>query len=632
MRSRGLAVPPPPPGRASAPASVTGRLPPTGAVVPPAPPSVPPPPPARTSSPAPPAEPPTAPEIALPPAAAISGPHPTAPLTGQATLITSDVLPAAGPIVPGKKLLEPGDTVAGWELVRRVKAGGMGSLWVGRRSGVGGFAKHVAIKVIHPHLAENQDFVRMFLDEARLTARIAHPHVIQVFDVGLELGSYFMVMELVAGCSISDLSTYLAARNARLRPELAAAIVRDIALGLHAAHELRGDQGQFLGLVHRDVSPDNILLGVQGGVKLIDFGIAKATERLHETRQPTLKGKLRYLAPEQLGGHLDRRTDVFALGIVLWELLTGQRIYDGASDPELLDRVRDPRVVAPTFLAPELGAAVDTLMARMTAVDPEARPSTMAEVAELLLQAIPRTREVGAAQIADLTRAITATGVGVVDGTDAPTFAPDLGALVLDRLAPSAVTTGRILLPQPRSKEATRNAWLLGAGIVAIAALLGVAVLVHTQNSVGGEMRAQSLAPTATQTLVTTGPSDAPAPTASSMPVPSTAFAPAPIPVAALPAGPVERSETMPAGPVERTAVLTAPALPSPALPSPAPHAAAPPSAAPPPTRPSPPHVRAPAHRPAPRPHETRPAAGPTPRGRGGRASVVDGTTLSTEL
>ncbi|MFO0681796.1 MAG: serine/threonine-protein kinase [Sandaracinus sp.] len=624
MRSRGLAVPPPPPGRASAPApapaAMTGRLPSSGAAIPPAPPSVPPPPPKRASSmpPPPPIEPPTAPEIALPPAA-VSGPHPAASLTGQATLITGDVLPAPGPLPAGKKLLEPGDTVAGWELVRRVKAGGMGSLWVGRRTGVGGFAKHVAIKVIHPHLGENQDFVRMFLDEARLTARIAHPHVIQVFDVGLEHGSYFMVMELVAGCSLSDLSTYLASRNARLRPELAAAIVRDIALGLHAAHELRGEQGQFLGLVHRDVSPDNILLGVQGGVKLIDFGIAKATERLHETRQPTLKGKLRYLAPEQLGGHLDRRTDVFALGIVLWELLTGQRIYDGASDPELLDRVRDPRVVAPTFLAPELGPAVDALMARMTAVEPEARPATMAEVADLLLAAIPKTREVGAAQIASLASAITATGVGVVDGVDPATFAPDLGALVLDRLAPSAVTTGRILLPQPRSKEATRNAWLVGGGIVALAALLGVAVLVHTQNSVGTEMRAQSLAPTATHTLVTTGPREPAAPSSAASPAPpapwpataatpSTPLPSTPVTVASLPAGPVERTEAAP---------VTTPAI----APAVAPTAAPPPATA----------ARA---RPAarPRPHPARPRSAAGPRGRAGRASVVDGTPLSTEL
>ena len=505
----------------------------------------------------------------------------TRPLGGGGGLRVPDAPPP--PPARSRGGLGPGDSVAGYELVQRVKSGGMGSLWIGRRSGVGGFAKHVAIKVIHPHLGDNEDFVRMFLDEARLTARIAHPNVIQVFDVGLDDGVYFMVMELVPGCSLADVTRVVGERGRRLRPELAIAIVRELTLGLHAAHELRGETGVPLGLVHRDVSPDNVLLGTHGAVKLIDFGIAKAAERLHETRQPTLKGKLRYLAPEQLSGTVDRRTDVFALGVVLWELLAGQRLYEGASDAEILDRVRDPALPPPSSLVPEAGPAMDRLVASLTAAHPDARPATAADAARLVLQALPSSGALGAPPIAQLALATAATGAGVGTSLEPPMPAPPIEALTAERAPQSALTTGRIVLPRGAAHPAPSRAPLVVAAIGLTVIVVLALVIAFYPPTTPPEMRAHAL-PVVTST---TTPGRPTTPTA---PPPVAAHAPIfPLP--------------------------TPPAHVESAIPAPPPRAAAEPMEAAPTREASTPATT---HR--------------APARREGRATVVDGTTLAHEL
>ena len=410
-------------------------------------------------------------------------------------------VPPPPPAATRTPQLQAGETVAGYELVHRAKSGGMGSLWVARKASAGpGRPKsplYVAIKVIHPHLSENEDFVKMFLDEGRLTARISHANVIQLFDVGVERGNYFMVMELVTGCSLVDATQAIANRGRRLKPDLAVAIVREVALGLHAAHELRNELGQPLDLVHRDVSPDNILLGVHGTVKLIDFGIAKASERLHHTRTPTLKGKLRYLAPEQLGGVIDRRTDIFALGIVLWELVTGQRIYDGASEAELLDRIREPIIVPPSELAPELTKDFDAVLAAMTATRPEDRPKTAADAATMLLSALPAARNVGSPPIAQLASATTQGGVGVSEGIDATWPPADMAPLTAPRAEPSRYSTGRGGGKREKPVVAgwSTTSIAMIAGIVAIV-VFGVAGLAwHAGRNHEPQIRVQSLGP-----------------------------------------------------------------------------------------------------------------------------------------
>jgi serine/threonine-protein kinase len=176
------------------------------------------------------------------------------------------------------------------------------------------------IKVIHPHLAEDELIVKMFIDEARISSHITLGNVVYVEKFGEHDGVYFMAMEYVDGCSLEQLLRTLSRRNELLEPELAAYLVLEAAAGLHAAHETVGDDGSLLGIVHRDVSPSNILLTRDGGLKLIDFGIAKARNRLGATRDGSgLKGKVRYMSPEQAWGReTDRRTDVYALGVVLW--------------------------------------------------------------------------------------------------------------------------------------------------------------------------------------------------------------------------------------------------------------------------------------------------------------------------
>jgi len=298
--------------------------------------------------------------------------------------------------------------IGNYEIISHLKAGGMATLYLARRTGVAGFARHVAIKVVHPHLAkQNGSFVRMFLDEALLCARIHHPNVVHVEELGESDGVYFLVMEYVHGAALSQFMKALAERKRRLTPELAVSIAIQVADGLHAAHELRGEDGHSLGVVHRDVSPHNVLLSYAGHVKVIDFGIAKARSHVNETQTKSLKGKLRYMAPEQAFGRpVDRRTDVYALGIVLWELLTLRRLFDGNDDFALLDQVRDPVRVPPSQYAQGIPPALDAAVLRALSPDPDDRPASMQEFRRLLAEAVPGATALDAAHVADLLGAV----------------------------------------------------------------------------------------------------------------------------------------------------------------------------------------------------------------------------------
>src|SRR5580700_11191148 len=227
-------------------------------------------------------------------------------------------------------------TVGRYALHHEIASGGMATVHIGRLLGPVGFARTVAIKRLHPHLARNPEFVAMFLDEARLAARIRHPNVVSTLDVVATEGELFVVMEYVPGDSLARLLFAAKERSERVPLSVAASIMVDMLHGLHAAHEASDERGQPLNLVHRDVSPHNVLVGTDGAAHLIDFGVAKATGRAQVTREGQLKGKLAYMAPEQLGGSpVDRRADVFGASVVLWEMLTGQRLFDGADEGEI---------------------------------------------------------------------------------------------------------------------------------------------------------------------------------------------------------------------------------------------------------------------------------------------------------
>ncbi len=284
-----------------------------------------------------------------------------------------------------------GDKVGLYEIVAELRAGGMATLFLGRRAGAAGFAKLVAIKVVHEHLAEDPVFVQMFVDEALLSARIQHPNVVHVEELRELNGHHFLVMEFVQGCSLGQLVAALIRRKRRLSPELAIHIAIKIADGLHAAHETRDGSGQLLGVVHRDVSPQNILLSYQGNVKLIDFGIAKARGRVQSTQGGSIKGKFRYMSPEHATGKdLDRRGDVYSLGIVLWEMLTMRRRFDGKSHLDLLAAVRHPDVVPPSRYAPELPVGLDDVVSRAMAKAPDDRYATARDLRDALVDVHPR--------------------------------------------------------------------------------------------------------------------------------------------------------------------------------------------------------------------------------------------------
>jgi serine/threonine-protein kinase len=257
-----------------------------------------------------------------------------------------------------------------FELVAELAAGGMATVYLGRISGAGGFQRFVGIKRLHPHLAREAEFVQMFLDEARLAARIHHPNVVPILEIGTSEQGYYIVMEYVEGDTLAQLITRSAQVGRHVPVYAASRILVDILRGLHAAHELADDDGKPLGIVHRDVSPQNILIGVDGSARLTDFGVARATSQLSTTQTGQLKGKLAYMAPEQARGQkdIDRRADVFAAGVVLWETLEGRRLFKGDGEADTLHKVlTDPILPLSDDLpavTPELEAVLESALDR----------------------------------------------------------------------------------------------------------------------------------------------------------------------------------------------------------------------------------------------------------------------------
>jgi serine/threonine protein kinase len=276
-----------------------------------------------------------------------------------------------------------------------IGSGGMATVHLGRAGG-----ERVAIKRLRPHFLAEPDMVKSFLDEARLSARVRHPNVVATLDVVTQEGEVFLVMEYVDGISLAALTRGRTHPGAPMMPpSIAAAIVTAALRGLHAAHEAIGESGEPLNIVHRDVSPQNILAGIDGTTRILDFGIAKALGRQQTTRDGRIKGKLGYMAPEQLSGRgVTRRTDVFAAGIVLWELLAGSRLFRADNDAATITRVLMEPVQPPSVVSPTVSAAFDPIVLRALERDPSKRFLTADEMACALEEAVsPATRqEVGA--------------------------------------------------------------------------------------------------------------------------------------------------------------------------------------------------------------------------------------------
>ncbi len=276
----------------------------------------------------------------------------------------------------------PGVSLSSYELLGKLARGGMGTVYVARRAGAAGFQRLFAIKLMHEHLADHEEFVQMFLDEARLAARLHHPNVVAIVDVGEVDGRQFVVMDYIEGCSLGQLFKLSPAH----RPvKSVASIFNEFLLGLHAAHELRDDDGQPLNLVHRDVSPQNVLVGLDGVARITDFGIAKAEARLTSTRPGLRKGKLAFMAPEQLYDKaLDRRADIFAAGAILWSALTGEKLFSGSSDAATMRNLLQMEIKPPSEVGLKPPPVFDEVCLKALERDPGDRYSTAAEMVDAI--------------------------------------------------------------------------------------------------------------------------------------------------------------------------------------------------------------------------------------------------------
>ncbi len=275
--------------------------------------------------------------------------------------------------------------VGRYEVISHLATGGMAQIYLARQSGLGAFERHVVLKTILRERASDERFVTMFLDEAKLAATLNHQNVAQVYEVDQADGAYFMAMEYVHGENARAILEATLRRGWTIPLELALMIISGAAAGLHHAHERRGKQGQPLNIVHRDISPANIMVGFDGSVKVLDFGIAKAEERATKTVGGMIKGKYGYMSPEQCKGKpIDRRSDIFALGICLYELTTLRRAFKGNDDFETMKRIVAGDVIMPSVAVPGYPRELEAIILTALASDPNARFQTAQEMIEAI--------------------------------------------------------------------------------------------------------------------------------------------------------------------------------------------------------------------------------------------------------
>jgi eukaryotic-like serine/threonine-protein kinase len=287
-----------------------------------------------------------------------------------------------------------------YQVVGRIATGGMAEVYLAVHGELAGFRTPVVLKKVLPHLACNPEFIDMFLDEARIASLLDHPNVVRIYEVGRSDSEYFLAMELVQGKPLQALlRRAMDTRSSVLEPRLAAFIVAQAAAGLHHAHNLTDPLGNTLGLVHRDVSPQNILLSFEGSVKVIDFGVARALGRITETQTGGMKGKFGYMSPEQARGEdLDLRADIFALGVVLWEAVTGKRLFQRDNDLATMRALIYDPIPRPSAVAPVV-EGLESIIMRALARDPAQRFQTSRDLANALERFVVQS---GGASASDL--------------------------------------------------------------------------------------------------------------------------------------------------------------------------------------------------------------------------------------
>ncbi|MEM9072536.1 MAG: serine/threonine-protein kinase [Myxococcota bacterium] len=449
---------------------------------------------------------------------------------GTADRTTS--LPAVSPVLPNQTQAQ---NLGRYQLLAKLAAGGMATVYLGRIAGVGGFDRRVAMKILHPHLAEDVNIRDMFLDEARLAARIRNPNVVPVIDVGDEPGhGTFLVMEYIEGVDFSKVIRAAAKRAARLAPPVVLRIVVDMLAGLTAAHELKDRQGEHLGVVHRDISPHNVIVGTDGISRITDFGIAKAEGRISSTKTGQLKGKLAYMPPERLqrsGGRLidDARGDLFATAICLWEALTGKRLFRGDDDLETVRKVLHEDIPPPSSVRPDL-KPLDEVVLKGLARDPEKRFQTAREFRRALEDVASRVGGLGRAEhVTQLLQALVGPSLerqrqaveAAVQATEAAMSetGPVTSSFQLADRTPTRDTTGTALT----TESAGGLVWKVSA-LVLLLALVGLGAYMFGRDNTPAST-------TALPTQTAAPPSEGPARLTPPLPAgqPMTVMRPAPV-------------------------------------------------------------------------------------------------------
>jgi serine/threonine-protein kinase len=339
-----------------------------------------------------------------------------------------------------------------YAVIRRLAIGGMGEIFLARQIAKGtsasrggaGFSRLVILKTLRPELVEQTDALEQFLDEARVASMLSHPNIVAVYEVGVHAGVHFIAMEYIGGIDLAALLRAAGKQGKRISPRVAAAIVRDAAIGLDHAHHAKDDAGESLEIVHRDVSPQNIMIRADALVKVVDFGVAVASNQMHETQGDKLKGKIRYMSPEQLlGDELDGRSDMFSLGIVLWELVAGRPLFSGNNPIDVFQKI----------LSGEIPPMPDA-------------PTVLADIARKMLESKPAARYARCADAAAALRAwIDATSAGKSE-----TVEQELQALIADLAGAQIADRVRDLTPRAVSLHGIGDSVLSGTGEVDVAA------------------------------------------------------------------------------------------------------------------------------------------------------------------
>jgi eukaryotic-like serine/threonine-protein kinase len=525
--------------------------------------------------------------------------------------------------LPAVKLLDRGgqQRLDRYELVAELASGGMATVFLGRILGAGGFQRFVAIKRLHPHLASEQEFVEMFLDEARLAASIHHPNVVPILEVGTSDRGYYLVMEYIEGDTLARLLARAATSRQRIPIPIVIRIVLDTLAGLHAAHELKDDNDHHLNLVHRDVSPQNILVGINGTARITDFGVARAATRLSSTRSGQLKGKLAYMAPEQArGGQIDRRADLFAVGTVLWEVLADKRLFKGEGEADTLNRVLFEPIPKLRDIDPEIEPVLEAVTMKSLDRDPEKRFPTASVFADELEKAARTCASIASVrEVADYVQKVLGQDISQqreavrawlaqsepsrtelddrdiivgVGGAQVATTSSSAVSIPPKTISPAQPSSGLLSeITRARRKRRDRILWG-GAGV---SVLIVGGILVGLPRSDGTEASSTSGSSSATPAAsVHASSPPAPASTPPSPATPTVAAVPPPTAVATPPSS----------APVAEAPAPPAPAPPTPAPPprpasKPLPVSQLPPVA---PPRPRPPPSRPPTPTPAPPP------------------------------